>query len=74
MFTGMDSLLSQGRRDELAREVESGRLERKLGTVRRPDLGRRWAFWLPREIGDPAGVPSPPKIRRLRDAGHSTWA
>jgi hypothetical protein len=69
MVTGMDSLLAQGRRGELAREIDSGRLARKLRTVERPGRGRRWAFWLPREIEAPTGMPASSKIRCLHDAG-----
>ena len=49
MVTGMDSLVAQGRRGELTREIDSGRLARRLRNGPRPDRGRRWAFWLPRE-------------------------
>lgn len=72
MFTGMDSLAALQRRGEVAREVDSGRLDRRLRKSDRPGRGRRWAFWLPREISAPAGTPAAPKIRRLRDAGVST--
>ncbi len=71
MVTGMDSLLAQGRRGEVAREIDSGRLDRKLRARQRPGRGRRWAFWLPWGIGTPAAAP---KIRRLRDAGVPTRA
>lgn len=47
MFTGMDSLLAHQRRDELVREIDSGRLGRKLRAGRRLRRERRWAFWLP---------------------------
>jgi hypothetical protein len=50
----MDHLLSGERRADLAREVESGRLERE------PRTGGDEAV---------AGTRPPPKIRRLRDAG-----
>jgi len=69
MVTGMASLLVHQRRTEVAREVDSGRLDRRLRESERPGRGRRWAFWLPREIWTPAATPSAPKIRRLRDAG-----
>lgn len=69
MFTGMDSLLSQGRRGELVREIDAGRLERRPRTSWRPRRERRWSFWLPREIGVPTGMPHSQKIRRLHDAG-----
>ncbi len=69
MVTGMDSLLAQGRRGELAREIYSGRLERELRKVHRPGRGRRWAFWRAREIEAPAGMRASQKIRCLRDAG-----
>ena len=69
MVTGMDSLLAQGRRGELAREIDSGRPERRLRNGYRPDRGSRWAFWLRRGIEAPTGTLSPPKIRRLHDAG-----
>jgi hypothetical protein len=69
MVTGMDSLLAQGRRGELAREIDSGRLDRGLRKGHRPGRGRRWAFWRAREIEAPAGVQTPPKIRCLHDAG-----
>lgn len=49
----MDHLLSGERRADLAREVESGRLERE------PRKGGDEAV---------AGTRPPPKIRRLRDA------
>ena len=69
MVTGMDSLLAQGRRGELAREIDSGRLDRKPRKRHRPGRGRRWAFWLPRESDAPAGMQTSPKIRCLHDAG-----
>lgn len=69
MFTGMDHLLSLGRRAELAREIDVGRLEREPRTGRRPRREPRWAFWLPGGIEGTTGAPPPPKIRRLRDAG-----
>jgi hypothetical protein len=70
MVTGMDSLLAQGRRGELAQEIYSGRLERELRKVHRPGRGRRWAFWRAREIQAPAGIMHIlPKIRCLHDAG-----
>ena len=70
MVTGMDSLLAQGRRGELARKIDSGRLERKPRKGHRPGRGRRWAFWRAREIQAPAGTMQiPPKIRCLHDAG-----
>lgn len=69
MVTGMDMLVAHQRRGEVARGVESGRLERELRKSARPGRGSRWAFWLPREIGAPAATPATPKIRRLRDAG-----
>ena len=69
MVTGMEPLLAQGRRGELAREIDSGRLARKLRAVERPDRGRRWAFWLRRETEAPTGMPASPKIRCLHDAG-----
>jgi hypothetical protein len=69
MVTGMDSLLAQGRRGELAREIDSGRLERKLRKSHRPGSGRRWAFWRDHEIEAPAGMRTAPKIRCLHDAG-----
>jgi hypothetical protein len=69
MVTGMDALLAQGRRGELAREIDSERLERRLRKGHRPGRGRRWAFWLRRGIEAPTGTPAPPKIRCLRDAG-----
>ena len=56
MFTGMDSLLARGRRDEVAREVRYGRPERKP----RESRASSWP---------PAGTPSSPKIAHLRDAG-----
>jgi hypothetical protein len=69
MVTGMDSLVAQGRRGELTREIDSGRLARRLRNGPRPDRGRRWAFWLPRETDAPTGMPASPKIRCLHDAG-----
>ena len=69
MVTGMDPLSAQGRRGELAREIDSGRLDRRLRRGHRPGRGRRWAFWLPRESEAPAGGQTSPKIRCLRDAG-----
>lgn len=69
MFTGMDHLLSQGRRAGLAREGESGRLEREARAGRRPRRERLRAFWLPGEIEVAAGTRPPPKIRRLQDTG-----
>ena len=69
MVTGMDSLLAQGRRRELAREIDTGCLARRLRNGHRPDRGRRWAFWLRRETEAPTGMPASPKIRCLRDAG-----
>ena len=73
MVTGMDSLLAQGRRGELAREIDSGRLARRLRNGHRPGRRRRWAFWLPREIEAPTGMPGSPKIRCLHDAGAPAW-
>jgi hypothetical protein len=61
MFTGMDSLLAHGHREALAREIDSGRLERKLR-----------ALWPSREIEAPASMRPSPKIRHLRDAGFSS--
>ena len=69
MVTGMDTLLAHERRGELALEIGSGRLEGKLRRSHRPGRGRRWAFWLAREIEAPAGMPASPKIRCLHDAG-----
>jgi hypothetical protein len=69
MVTGMDSLLAQGRRGELAREIDSGRLDRKRRAGQQRGRGHRWAFPFGRGIGPPAAVPVAPKIRRLRDAG-----
>ena len=73
MVTGMDSLLAQGRRGELARKIDSGRLDRKLRKGHRPGRGRRWAFWLRRESEAPAGVQTSSKIRCLHDAGAPAW-
>ncbi len=70
MFTGMDSLLAQERREELVREIASERLDRKPGAGRRP--GRRLALWLVSEIEVPTGMPPSRKIRLLRDAGSPT--
>ena len=61
-------MLAQGRRGELAREIDSGHLERRLRNGHRPDRGRRWALWLRHEIEAPIGTPAPPKIRCLHDA------
>jgi len=61
MFTAMDSLLANGRREELAREIDSGRLQRKLR-----------ALWPSREIEAPTSMRPSPKIRHLRDAGFSS--
>ena len=80
MVTGMDSLLAQGHRGELAREIESGclarrlreRLRERLRNGYRPARGRRWSFWLPRETDASnrhTGTPASPKIRCLHDAG-----
>ena len=69
MVTGMDSLLAQGRRWELAREIDSERLARRLRNGHRPARGRRWAFRLRRETEAPTGTPASPKIRCLHDAG-----
>jgi hypothetical protein len=68
MVTGMDSLVAHQRRGEVAREVDSGRLDRRLRKSDRPGRERRWAFWLLRESGAPADTPAAPKIRHLRDA------
>ena len=67
MVTGMDSLVSQGRREELLREIQYGRPGRRRRT-------NRLAFWLPREISGSISTQPVPKIRRLQDAGVSTQA
>ena len=72
MVTGTDSLLAHQRRGGLAREIDSGRLARKLRASGRPGRGRRWAFLPPRGIEATAGPPASPKIRRLHDAGVPT--
>ena len=72
MIAGMDSLLAQGRRGEVAREIDSGRLDRNLRASRPPGRGCRWAFWLPRGIEATAGLLGSPKIRHLHDAGVPT--
>ena len=69
MVTGMDPLLAQGHRGELAREIDTGRLARRLRNGHRPDRGRRWAFWLRRETEATTGTRASPKIRCLHDAG-----
>ena len=51
MFTELERLLAHQRREELAREIASGRLERKLRAVRRP-------FWSARNVGTPAARPA----------------
>lgn len=72
MFTGTDSLLAHQQRGELAREIASGRLERGPRTGRRPSHGRRWTFWLSREVEAPATMPPSPKLAHLCDAGFFT--
>lgn len=62
-------MLAQGRRGELAREIDTGRLARRLRNGHRPDRGRRWAFGLRRETAAPTGMPASIKIRCLHDAG-----
>ena len=72
MFTGTESSLAHQRRGELAREIDSGRLERRLRLGRQPSHGRRWAIWLPREIPVPNSMLPPRNLAHLRDAGFST--
>ena len=72
MFTGTESSLAHQSAGELAREIDSGRLERRLRLGRQPSHGRRWAFWLPREIPVPTSMPPPRNLAHLRDAGFST--
>ncbi len=69
MVTGMDQLVAHQRRNELARAVDSGRLDRKWVAGRPRGRGHRWALWFGWVIGPPAASPAAPKIRRLRDAG-----
>ena len=56
MFTALDPTLAYGRREEMAREVSSGRLESRLRAARGGRSGRRWALRLVRLLRAPSNV------------------
>lgn len=56
MFTEMNPLLTHQGREDMARGVRAGRLERQLREGPRPRRGRRWAFGLAGKSGASPGV------------------
>lgn len=55
MFTALDSTLAYRRREEMAREVNSGRLDSGSWAAR-GDHRRRWSLRLVRMLRAPSGV------------------
>jgi hypothetical protein len=56
MFTALDPTLAYGRREEMAREVSSGRLKSRLRATRGGRSGRRWSLRLVRMLRAPSNV------------------
>ena len=56
MFTALDPTLAYGRREEMAREVSSGRLESRLRDARGGRSGGRWSLRLVRMLRAPSNV------------------
>ena len=56
MVTALDPTLAYGRREEMAREVSSGRLENRLRAARGSRSGRRWSLRLVRLLRAPSSV------------------
>jgi hypothetical protein len=56
MFTALDPTLEYGRREEMAREVSSGRLENRLRAARGGRGGGRWSLRLVRLLRAPSSV------------------
>jgi hypothetical protein len=56
MFTALDPTLAYGRREEMAREVSSARLENRSRAARGGRRGRRWYLRLVRMLYEPSHV------------------
>jgi hypothetical protein len=56
MFTALDPTLAYGRREGMAREVSSGRLETGLRTARGGRRGRRWFLRITRMLRAPSNA------------------
>jgi len=56
MFTALDPTLAYQRREEMARQVSSGRLENELRAARGCRRGNRWSLRLVRMLRAPSNV------------------
>ena len=56
MFTALDPTLAYGRREEMAREVSSARLENRSRAARGGRRGRRWYLPLFRMLWAPSNA------------------
>jgi len=56
MFTALDSTLAYQRREEMARQVSSGRLENELRAARGCRRESRWSLRLVRMLRAPSNV------------------
>ena len=56
MFTALDPTLAYGRREEMAREVSSARLENRSRDARGGRRGRRWSLRIVRMLRAPSHV------------------
>jgi len=56
MFTALEPTLAYGRREEMAREVSSVRLENSLRAARGGRSGGRWFLWPVRMLRAPSRV------------------
>lgn len=56
MFTALDHTLAYQRREEMAHQVSSGRLENELRAARGHRPEGRWSLWLARTFRAPSRV------------------